>query len=218
MLGKNAAPFPGLPTRALLQAPLAPGPELMEPRAPSSPRLAGPSAPLRAVRAGQAGAKGQSPRQPFPPCPAALSSWHRTGAERPSCCARRCRTCGAHRSPCERRPSGFLVSHKPGSLPAPPQLGPSPACCPGSAIRAGALEPRLPSAPLPPSRSRVLGRQDAARAGPEPCRGRRCCGRRAGSAAAGQLCGWGRDRLCVGRDGRAVPERAAARVAAHVQG
>ncbi|KAL2302647.1 hypothetical protein Nmel_010089 [Mimus melanotis] len=112
-----------------------------------------------------------------------------TGAESPSTCARPCHTCGAHRSPCKRRPSGSWVS--PASLPdSPPQLGPNPACCPGSGIRPGALELRLPSGLLLPSRSRALGRQDAARARAEPCWARRACGHRAGSAAGRELCCW----------------------------
>ncbi|XP_063276329.1 uncharacterized protein C10orf95-like [Prinia subflava] len=81
------------------------------PRPPPEPGNSGCWPGLRAVRAGEAGAgrsqspaEGLSPRQAFPA--AALCSWQRTGAERPSTCAGCCRTCRSHRSPCERRPSG----------------------------------------------------------------------------------------------------------------
>ncbi|CAN8175628.1 unnamed protein product [Coccothraustes coccothraustes] len=78
------------------------------------------------------------------------------------------------------------------SAPAPPA---SPAAAPGPS----AMEPRLASALLPPSGSRALGRQRAARAWAEPCRASRACGHSAGSAAGRELCHWGRDRLCVHR-------------------
>ncbi|KAL2302589.1 hypothetical protein Nmel_010018 [Mimus melanotis] len=70
-------------------------------------------------------------------------------------------------------------------LPAPPRRSsaPAPPAAPAAASGPGAVEPRLPSGLLPPSRSRALGRQDAARARAEPCRARRACGHSAGSAA-----------------------------------
>ncbi|XP_041877973.1 uncharacterized protein LOC121661650 isoform X1 [Corvus kubaryi] len=74
--------------------------------------------------------------------------------------------------------------------PSPPRRSsaPAPAAAPAAGSGPGAVEPRLPSGPLPPSRSRALGRQDAARARAEPCRGRRAGGHGAGSAAARELC------------------------------
>ncbi|CAN8200983.1 unnamed protein product [Coccothraustes coccothraustes] len=87
--------------------------------------------------------------------------------------------------------------------PAPSPARRSSAPAPPAALAApagpGAVEPRLASAPLPPSGSRALGRQRAARARAEPCRASRVCGHSAGSAAGRELCRWGRDGLCVHR-------------------
>ncbi|XP_053838354.1 uncharacterized protein LOC128809947 [Vidua macroura] len=69
------------------------------------------------------------------------------------------------------------------SAPAPPAAPPAPS-------GPGATEPRLAWALLPPSGSRALGRQRAARARAEPCRATRPCGHRAGSAAGRELCRW----------------------------
>ena len=201
-----------------MAAPWLPGHS--RPSAPAERGASGCWPRLRAERAREAGAgcgqrlaKGQSPARPFPA--AALCSWPRTGAQRPSTCARPCHTCRVHRSPCERRPSGSWVS--PGSLPAPPQLGPSRACCPGSAIRArrrGALAALRAAAALwqPCPWASACGRARA-----EPCQARRASGHRAGSAAARELCRWGRDRLCVCRACWAQLEGAAGRAAADLQ-
>ncbi|CAN8175091.1 unnamed protein product [Coccothraustes coccothraustes] len=98
--------------------------------------------------------------------------------------------------------------------PSPTRRSSAPAPPAATQCRPGALEPRLASAPLPPSGSRALGRQRAARARAEPCRASRPCGHSAGSAAGRELCRWGRDRLCVHRDRRAELEGAAARAPA----
>ncbi|XP_036238525.1 translation initiation factor IF-2-like [Molothrus ater] len=108
------------------------------------------------MRAGSAGAgrrerpaEGQSPRRAFPA--ASPRSCCRTRAERPSTCAGPCRTCGAHRGPYERRPSGSSVSQQPGAppcLPARPlprQREPRPGRC--SPARPGRC--RRPPAAVP---------------------------------------------------------------------
>ncbi|XP_048183982.1 collagen alpha-1(I) chain-like [Corvus hawaiiensis] len=200
-----------------------------------SPGSARPSAPSRArrqrrwpglsaVQAGEARAgrrqrpaKGLSPRQPFPP--GALSTWQRTGAERPSTRGGPCRTCGAHRSPCDRRPSGSLVSHEPGAPPRPAAARPQPRLLPRQRDPGqGPWSPACPRGchrPLAAVPSGVGMRRGPALS---PAGARRACGRRAGSAAERELCRWGRDRLCVPRHRRAAPEGPAGRGPAHLRG
>ncbi|XP_037998627.1 translation initiation factor IF-2-like isoform X3 [Motacilla alba alba] len=103
--------------------------------------------------------------------------------------------------------------------PSPPRrsAAPAPPAAPAAPAGPGAVEPRPGSALLPPSGSRALGRQRAARARAEPCRASRACGHSAGSAAGRELCRRRRDRLCVHRDGRAAPEGAAAGAPADLQ-
>ncbi|XP_063275813.1 uncharacterized protein LOC134562368 isoform X1 [Prinia subflava] len=87
--------------------------------------------------------------------------------------------------------------------PARRSSAPAPPAAPAAASGPGAVEPRLPSGLLPPSRSRARPwAAGSGRARAEPCRGRRPCGRSAGSAAGTELCRWRRDTLCVRRDGR----------------
>ncbi|CAN8175592.1 unnamed protein product [Coccothraustes coccothraustes] len=85
--------------------------------------------------------------------------------------------------------------------PSPPRhsSAPAPPAAPAAPPRPSPVEPRLASALLPPSGSRALGQQRAARAWAEPCRTSRACGHSAGSAAGRELCRWGSDRLCVHR-------------------
>ncbi|XP_066179378.1 maestro heat-like repeat-containing protein family member 6 [Sylvia atricapilla] len=92
---------------------------------------------------------------------------------------------------------------------------PTPAAAPAAAAAGpGAVEPRLASGPPPPSGSRALGRQRAARARAEPCRGRRPCGHRAGSAAGREPCRCGPDRFFVLRGGRSAHDGAEGRAPA----
>ncbi|XP_016160749.1 PREDICTED: maestro heat-like repeat-containing protein family member 6 [Ficedula albicollis] len=81
---------------------------------------------------------------------------------------------------------------EPGLPPRPAAARPQPRLLPRQLLPSGpgAAEPRLPSGLLPPSRSRALGRQRAARARAEPCRAARASGHRAGSAAGRELCRW----------------------------
>ena len=144
-------------------------------------------------------AKGKSLHQPFPPFPHALSSWQNTAAERTSTCSSPCCTCGAHRSPRERRPSGSLVSHNPPGVPSCPtaawpqprllhrQQESAPWLWSPDYLMQGQGAHGAYCHPLPPL---PLGVTLGEGPGLSPAKGRGACGP-AGRAGAGELCHWG---------------------------
>ncbi|XP_039411826.1 translation initiation factor IF-2-like isoform X1 [Corvus cornix cornix] len=184
------------------------------PRPPPEPGSSGCWPGLSAVRAREARvgrrerpAKGLSPRQPFPP--GALSSWQRTGAERPGTCTEPLSTWTTRRSLCERQPSGSLVSHEPGASRCPATARPQPRLLPRQRDPGpGPWSPACPRGRCGPLAAVPLGVR--IRQGPElsPAGGMRASGHGAGSAAVRELCLWGRDRLCVPRDRRAALKKA----------
>ncbi|XP_031950584.1 atherin-like [Corvus moneduloides] len=194
-------------------APVAPSREPMEPRprwavargGTAAPRAAaGPRPPpepgasgcwpgLGAVRAGEARAGRREPGRGAEPAPT-LPSWRslQLAEDRSRAAERLHQALPFVESPQEslREAAVRFIGEPRARDPSPPRRSsaPAPAAAPAAGSGPGAVEPRLPSGPLPPSRSRALGRQDAARARAEPCRGRRACGHGAGSAAARELC------------------------------
>ena len=145
------------------------------------------------------------------PCPCALCSWRGTGAGLRNTWSRACRTCGMPRPPCERRPSGSSVSHRPRSVSGQP--GPSPRRCAGSEEQPwGCRSPGCPvrglGLPLPPCPRRWawghLAQPPLAAAPPggHPAEGVRACspGGRARGFAAGKVLGSGGSdaALCLG--------------------
>lgn len=147
-------------------------------------------------REGQSWVQGESLHQPFPPSPPALSSWQRTAAEQTTTCTSHCCTCRAHRSPCERQPSGSFVSHNPPRVPpCPTAAWPQPRLLhQQQAIGPVAVEPRLPEAgpgrpwgrSLPPSPTPALGHHawGTAPGSAPPKGGKRVAGLMWGSCAA----------------------------------
>ncbi|XP_041875753.1 translation initiation factor IF-2-like [Corvus kubaryi] len=163
------------------------------PRPPPEPGASGCWPGLGAVRAGEARAGRREPGQGAEPAPT-LPSWRslQLAEDRSRAAERLHQALPFVDSPQEslREAAVRFMGEPRARGPSPPRRSsaPAPAAAPAAGSGPGAVEPRLPSGPLPPSRSRALGRQDAARARAEPCRGRRAGGHGAGSAAARELC------------------------------